>query len=145
MEVSGYHYYSTLRESVQVKSITSSDLPDTLGFIAREELEHKKALEKILREMESWREEGVLPREHRLYWESLAFRYVRSGGTFQTIGSGKDFLSRLLCLEQDTIIFFLQMKKFLPEKEAGIISGILEEEKEHLKKIASLSCLLNKV
>ncbi len=139
MEISSYHYYSALNESLQESPISSPDLPSALRCIGREELAHKKSLERILQEMENWRGEGILPREHKLYWKALAFRHVMNDKKVP-VASAKDILSGLLCFEQDTILFFLQLKKFLPEKEAKIINGIIEEEKKHLKTIASFSC-----
>ena len=43
-----------------------------------------------------------------------------------------------LGFEKDTLIFFYDLREMIPEKDQGIVTEIIREEKAHVRRIARL-------
>lgn len=140
IETNSYYYYSTLE-----KSINSSELSTTLRFLTSQELKHKKSLEEMLKRVEKLKIAESCSEEYELYLKALASKHIftnreKTESFFSHVSSKEDIFLPALGFEQDAILFFTKMKKFLPQ-ERKILGELIEEEKEHLKRIASLLSL----
>ncbi len=54
------------------------------------------------------------------------------------VQTAEDALRMALGFEKDTLIFFYDLRDMMPEKDQGIVSEIIREEKAHARRLARL-------
>lgn len=139
VETRGEVFYNRL-----VETAGDDKLKETFRFLANEESKHREIFRKLYErlgqvELPAWAEED----EYASY-----LRFLIDSHTLFRLGD-VDKISALACtreeaiqtamgFEKDTILFFTEMREFVPEGEKKHIQDCIEEERAHLRLLARL-------
>ena len=132
IEKNGKRFYEKLAELAEDEHAGKA-----LRHLAAAEEEHVKVFKDIFKGSCAYDPEGAYPEEYFSYMSSLASEYVftkegegeKAASTVETYRQGI-FLG--ISFEKDSILFYQEMKKFVPVAERGKIDILIENEKEHL-------------
>lgn len=139
VETRGEVFYNRL-----VETSTDEKLKETFRFLADEEVKHREIFRKLYErlgqvELPPWAEED----EYASYLTFLIdshtlFRLGDVDKIKEYTGSRKEAIETAMGFEKDTILFFTEMRDFVPEGEKKYIQDCIEEERAHLRLLASL-------
>ena len=138
IEKNGYDFYAEI-----AKNTDDEKLKELYGFLACEEKSHIDAFKDIFKGLCDYSPEGAYPDEYFSYMNALASDHVfTKEGKGVELAKGvenvKDGLAIAVSFEKDTVIFFEEMKKLVPENEKQVIDRLIDEEKKHLKKLIQI-------
>ncbi|MFC1703240.1 ferritin family protein [Candidatus Omnitrophota bacterium] len=138
IEKNGFAFFSEVK-----KKSRSFPVQELFGYLAGEEIKHQKTFEGMLKQTEASDPAEAYPGEFKLYLEALASQNVfTKDETIKQMAqktiSDQEAIQLGMGFEKDSIIFFSEIKKFVPEKEHALIDTVVEEEKEHLRKLVEL-------
>ncbi|MFA6635630.1 MAG: ferritin family protein [Candidatus Omnitrophota bacterium] len=132
IEKNGKRFYEKLAELAEDEHAEKA-----LRSLAAAEEDHVKVFRDIFKASCAYDPEGAYPEEYFSYMRSLASQYV-----FTKEGEGEKAASLLktysqgiflgISFEKDSILFYEEMKKFVPASEREKIDILIENEKEHL-------------
>ncbi|MEW6026428.1 MAG: ferritin family protein [Planctomycetota bacterium] len=135
-----YRHLETLVDEATTKEICLR--------LARQEHEHKLLFEKLLSDLVNSKSLQYnlkdLPQENLSYMKSLSesnvfARALDLDAISKKIKNTRDAITTALGFEKDTIVFFLQMKKFTrPEWGQAEINNLIEQEEEHIRILSGL-------
>ncbi|MDP2939680.1 MAG: ferritin family protein [Candidatus Omnitrophota bacterium] len=138
IEKNGLAFYNGIKE--RTKNFTTQEV---FGFLAKEEEKHKKTFEQLLEDVGDYQPVQSYPGEYELYLEALASENIfRKEADLKKIAkdinSDSQAIDMGIGFEKDSIIFYGEMKNFVPKEEGAIVDDVLLEEKEHLLKLFGL-------
>lgn len=115
-------------------------------FLATEEEKHVARVEKILSEVRKYEPSEAYPGEYFSYIKTLSEEHVftkkeKGSDIAKNIKTEKEAIDKGIEFEKSSILFYEAMKKVVLESEQKIIDKLIEEEKEHLKKLISLKTI----
>jgi len=135
IEENGRDFYTELAArtgDAEAKSVFS--------FLAGQEENHIATFNQIFKSTCDHNPEGAYNEEYFAYMNALASQYV-----FTREGAGGDIAAKVksteegldlgIKFERDSILFYQEMKNYVPEKDRKLIDGLIGEEKEHLNKL----------
>ncbi len=139
IEQRGKVFYTRLAETAQDPS-----LANTFRFLAGEEEKHWQVFHAIAQrvgdvELPAWATED----EYVDYLTALInshalFRLGDVETLRQFVGTREEALQTAMEFEKDTIVFFMEMREFVPEGEKATVQECVNEERRHLRLLASL-------
>jgi len=138
IEKNGLAFFNEIKG--KVRSFTAQETFDSL---AKQELEHQKAFEGMLQKVGDYQPAESYSGEYAMYLEALAGEniFTKDEG-IKNIAKGLNSDSEAIQIgigfEKDSIIFYNDMKKFVPSQDQGTVDRIIEEEKKHLAKLVQL-------
>ena len=112
-------------------------------FLSGEEEKHISAFEKILTSVQKYEPPEAYPGEYFAYMKAMAGDYIftqkdkgaqaakKTKSDKEAVGVGIDF-------EKNSILFYTEMKKVVPEYDRKTIDALISQEQEHLKKLTDL-------
>ena len=138
IEKNGMDYYFALAEK--------SDNPEMrliFEYLAREEEKHIDIFKKVSDDSCDYQPKEVYPDEYFAYLRALAGQYI-----FTKEKAGRDIASKVkdykegidlgIQFEKDSILFYEEMQKMVPEKDKSTVEKLILEEKKHLRKLCDL-------
>ncbi|MCK4261659.1 ferritin family protein [bacterium] len=112
------------------------------NYLADEELNHKRVFEDLLTKIEKYEPAESYPGEYfaylRAYVDNIIFNKEVQD---EELAEVKDTLSAVkfaVQRELDSILYYHEVKKFVPEGEHHLINKIVDEEREHFVKLLGL-------
>ncbi len=138
IEKNGREFYQSLANSSQNEKVRES-----CGYLAEEERKHVEDFEKLLPSLERYIPPESYPGEYESYVKALAEEHVFtddkvSKDMLRKASSDKEALQIAIGFEKDSILFFGEMRKFVPDKDQRIIEELIRQEREHLRKLSEL-------
>ena len=132
IEKNGRDFYNTLE-----KLTDNAQARAMLRHLSNAEDEHIKVFSGIFSGVCDYDPPGAYPEEYFQYLNSLASEYVFTkageGEKAATlVGTYTQGLDLGISLEKDSILFYQEMKKFVPGGELEKIDVLIANEKEHL-------------
>lgn len=138
VERNGKAFYGELKKLAE-----NTQTADVLGYLAEQEDRHIAVFQGIFDNTCDHKPEGVYPDEYFAYIRALAGQYV-----FTRKGMGKEIASGVgnikegvelgIRFEKDSILFYEEMKKYVPEKSGYVIEKLIAEEKGHLRELCDI-------
>jgi len=139
IETRGEVFYNRL-----VATTEDAKLKETFSFLAKEESKHREIFRKLYErvgqvELPAWAEEDEYVEYIRFLIDShTLFRLGDLDQLKQFVGSPEDAIEKAMGFEKDTILFFVEMHEFVPEGEKKYIKACIDEERSHLRLLASM-------
>ena len=124
--------------------IKNRQVKETFEFLAGEERKHRNSFREIQQRLGEFKPAyESYPGEYLNYVKALVeesiFTKERAGQLlvkkFKTAAAALD---TAIGLEKDSILFYNEMKNFVPESEHKPINEIIDQEKEHLRKLSEI-------
>ena len=138
IEKNGKEFYTRL------KALADNDeARGVFESLAKAEDRHIAVFRKIFDASCNYSPEGSFPDEYFSFMNSLASSYVftRADKAEELIESIKTFREAVelgIELEKDSILFYEEMKRSIPESSHETVDRIIDEEKQHFKKLCDL-------
>ena len=138
IEKNGRDFYSALAGKSKDPSVV-----EIFKYLSNDENQHIADFKKMFNSVCNYEPEGAYPEEYFAYMNTLAGQYV-----FTEEGKGKKMaeetksmdegINMAMALEKDSVLFYEEMKKNVPEKSIGFVDKIIGEEKKHITKLYEL-------
>jgi rubrerythrin len=138
IEKNGKDFYGNLSSLAEEEGAKKA-----LKGLAEAEEEHMKVFRDIFNGSCSYDPEGAYPDEYFLYMRNLASEYVftKEGEGEKAASLVKTYTEGLelgISFEKDSILFYQEMKKFVPPAERDKIDKLIACEKEHLNTLIEM-------
>jgi rubrerythrin len=138
IEKNGRDFYSGI-----AKSSVNPRAMEVFAYLSEEEEKHIERFEKILAGVKKYEPAEAYTDDYFAYLKALSDEYVftKEKKGLEMSGSVKTDLRAVemgIGFEKDSILFYHEMKNLVPEDETGVINKLINEEKEHLKKLERL-------
>ncbi|MCK4321950.1 ferritin family protein [candidate division WOR-3 bacterium] len=123
--------------------ITDDDeMRKTFNFLASEEARHKEIFEGLLSEVTKDTAFETYPDEYFNYLKTYVDNVIFTDKQFEEAMSDiKDTLSTIdfaIKRELDSILYYHEIKRFVPEKQHNLLDEIIEEERKHYTKLIDI-------
>ena len=123
--------------------ITDDDeIRKTFNFLASEEARHKEIFEGLLSEVTKDTAFETYPDEYFNYLKTYVDNVIFTDKQFEEAMSDiKDTLSAIdfaIKRELDSILYYHEIKRFVPEKQHNLLDEIIEEERKHYTKLIDI-------
>jgi rubrerythrin len=139
VETRGEVFYNRL-----VDTTTDPKLKDLFAFLAKEETKHREIFAKLYErvgqvELPAWAEEDEYVDYLKYLLDSHTLFRLGDVDHLKTfMGTSKEALETAMGFEKDTIMFFLEMREFVPDGEKKHIQACIDEERSHLRLLAGM-------
>lgn len=132
------------------KSAKSREVKDLFLQLAEEEKKHIKVFtgfKSLLPPDESLEGYDPFTGEASLYLNALADTevFTRPGGgkdLSRKVKDEKDALGFAIQMEKDSLLFYYELQKMVRDKDRAVLDSLVEQEKEHFRKLTALQKML---
>ncbi|MDH5362642.1 MAG: rubrerythrin [Aigarchaeota archaeon] len=143
IEENGESFYKTLAQSAE-----NADVRDVLEFLASEERKHIMVFRKLLDAVGEY-EPPVesYPGEYESYVKALVDGHIFTKDKVgelmaKKVSSEMEAVEAGISLEKDSIIFYNEMRNYVPKSEHSVIDKVIDQEKDHLKRLVNIKTKL---
>ena len=138
IEKNGRDFYNKVAASSNNK-----DVKKIFEHLSSQEERHIKIFEDMLFAVKKYEPVEAYTDEYFSYIKALSEEHVftkkgKGSEIVMTIKDEKQAIELGIGFEKDSILFYHEMKNFVPETERSIIENLLKEEQRHLKKLSLL-------
>lgn len=138
IEENGKDFYLELAKKASDRGVKKA-----LNYLAKAEDNHIGVFKKMFTASCDYSPEGAYPDEYFAYIRSLASNYIftqkdKGLEEAKNVASYDEGLDLGIQFEKDSILFYQEMMKFVPESEHSKIIALVNEEKKHLEKLIEL-------
>lgn len=137
IEENGERFYRTFAD--KLKGDREKQL---FGFLADEEKKHKDTFNTMLNRAESFTPPTSYPDEYFAYLQAYADNLIFTADSLEKeverIHSAKEACDFGIRRELDSILYYQEIKTFVPDKEKEKIDQIIAEERKHFLKFSQL-------
>lgn len=136
IEENGESFYRTVAESVE-----NANVRNVFEVLADEERKHMMTFKKLLDSVGEYKPPvESYPGEYESYVKALVdghiFTKQKVGKLMaKKISSEMEAVETGIGLEKDSIIFYNEMRNYVPKSEHSVIDNVIDQEKDHLKKL----------
>ena len=138
IEKNGTAFYQALADKTKNK-----DAKAIYDYLAGEEKKHLNAFQGMLDSVGKYQPPESYPGEYMLYLKSLVDSTVFTDLTTaqrkaEKTSSETEALDIGIQAEKDSILFYVEMQNLVSPPARRVVSGIIDEEKSHLKQLSEL-------
>jgi rubrerythrin len=137
IEENGYNFYATVTEKVREEKER-----EVFRFLADEEKKHLKTFTGMLEKIETFEPPTSYPDEYfaylRAYAENLIFTKDSLDREIENVRDARGACDFGMKRELDSILYYQEIKPFVPEKERNLIDTIVTEERKHFLALSDL-------
>ena len=137
IEENGQRFYRGFAQKLQ-----SEAEKEIFNYLADEEATHIKTFETMLKNIEKFEPPTSYPDEYfaylRAYADNLIFTKENLEKEAAKINTSKEAANFGIRRELDSILYYQEIKSFVPEKERDIIDNVISEERKHFIKLTDL-------
>jgi len=118
------------------------EIRETFRFLAQEEVKHERLFAKLLAQLTSYEPPEQFTEEYFGYLRAYVTDVVFTESRFDELVAGiTDPIAAVRFAkqrEQDTILFYLELRELIPTTERKVIDEIIQEERLHYFKLSRL-------
>lgn len=138
IEKNGRDFYNAL-----VEQFKNQKAKETFKYLAGEEEKHIAVFQNILDSVHKYEPPESYPGEYFAYMNALARDYVftqkdKGREIAKNVKGDKEAISLGIGFEKDSIIFYVGMKKVVPEYDHKIVDKLITQEQDHLRQMSEL-------
>lgn len=120
----------------------SEETKDLFSFLAEEEVEHKKTFKDLLSDIAAAGTPETYQGEYleyiHAYTENAIFTKEKFEERISQITETMPAIDFAIQQESDSILYYHEIKKFVPEKKHNLIEKIITEERQHFLKLTNI-------
>jgi len=124
------------------KKFDEKEICELFEFLADEEVKHAEIFGKMLSDIGQNELEQIYPQDYLSYLNSYVqhqiFAEKKLEQEIEKISSPWEALDFGISRELDTILYYQEIKKYLPEIQLNLVEKILGEERKHFMKLIEL-------
>jgi len=126
-----------------VNKFKEKNLQDIFNFLAEEDERHRKIFEEMLSKSEQYEMVDSYPGEYEAYLHAFADEHVFSKEKTGELMVNKaryvkEAIQFGIEVELDSINYYQEIKRFIPDYQKDIIEKIIEEERSHFLKLSNI-------
>jgi rubrerythrin len=125
-----------------VKVTDDPKMKDVFNHLAEEEVKHKRLFEGLAAKAEHYQPPETYPGEYcsyvRAYAEGIVFSPEKMEQELAKVGSADDAVEMGIQREIESILYYLEIKSFVPKNQWQDVDGIIEEERKHYLRLVDL-------
>jgi len=130
------------------KNISSYEIRETFLYLAEEEINHRKLYEELLKTVEDYQPKEIYPDEYFKYLRAYADQhiFVKKEEIEEKASKVKSEIEAIdigIGFEKDSILFYLEMRNLVSDREKAVIDKIIEEERKHYNKLVEVKKILS--
>ena len=135
IENEGIQFYKALSEKA-----TDTVLKETYDFLVKEEVKHKAIFEALVESIDVSGDSLDSSGEYHQYLRALVEEVVfeKDDKEISRLIDDAEVLQYAISQEQKSILFYLEMKQYVPERDRHTLDKIIEEERWHVVKLVDL-------
>jgi rubrerythrin len=122
--------------------VDDEEMKDTFNFLAGEEVKHKKIFERLLSEITADTSFEDFSDEYfdylRCYVDNVIFTDKQLEEAMSNVKDTFGAINFAIKRELDSILYYHEIKKFIPERQHSLIDEIIEEERKHYTKLTDI-------
>ena len=131
-----------------VKKFKEKHLQDIFNFLAEEDEKHRKIFEDMFSKSEQYEMVDSYPGEYEAYLHAFADEHVfskeKTGQLMaKKVKDVKEAIQFGIEVELDSINYYQEIKRFIPDYQKDTIEKIIEEERSHFLKLSDIKKTLN--
>lgn len=130
-----YRYAAGITKDEEAKKI--------FNYLADEEVNHKKLFEVLISKIEKYEPVESYPGEYfgylRAYADTIIFAKEALDKELSRVKDTSSATNFGMRRELDSILYYHEMKKFVPESQYALLDRIIDEEREHFSKLWELN------
>jgi rubrerythrin len=136
IEKNGEQFYRHMAQKFE-----EPEVKDLFSALANEEVKHKAIYEKMVSTIEEYEPFESYPEEYfnylRAYADTHIFTPKKLDEEMARINDATSALKFAIDRELDSILYYQEVKNFVPKNERNLIDKIIEEERRHFMKLSS--------
>lgn len=140
IEENGEKFYRYASQKME-----DTDLSDTFRYLADEEVKHRRIFEGLLSKVEKYEPPESYPGEYFAYLGAYTDNIVFIVSTDQELderlsrlGDAPSALDFAIQRELESILYYQEMKRFVPQHQHPSIEKIIDEERKHFFKLSDM-------
>jgi rubrerythrin len=141
IEENGEKFYRKMSQKLH-----DDKVKELFTFLANEEVKHRNTYEEMVSKIEKYEPFESFPGEYFAYLRAYADEKIFSPKKLdEKMTEVKDSLSAVefaMERELDSILYYQEMEKFVPENQRKSIEGIIEEERKHYVKLSEIKKII---
>jgi len=120
----------------------NEEVKKLFSFLADEEAKHKASFEQMQSQMEGYQPPEKFSGEYEgymnSYLENIIFPKENWEDNLRDIKDEKKAINFGIRIELDSILYYHEIKPFVPKQQLGAIDEIIEEERKHFLKLLDI-------
>jgi rubrerythrin len=137
IEENGFNFYKNFAETLKNEQERS-----VFGFLAEEELKHVNLFKKMLGDVGSTKPRLNYPDEYSAYLQAYADNLIFTESSLKKeIDKIKDVRAAVdfgMRRELDSILYYQEIKAFVPKDDTNLVDEIINEERKHFLKLSGM-------
>lgn len=138
IEENGEEFYRLMAQKLKKQKIK-----DTFNELADAEIKHRAVFENMLHLVDRFKPPESYPGEYYAYLKAYADGYIftkpKKGQLMANkIKTSREALEFALTVEIDSILYYLEARKLVPEGHREVIDNIIQEERNHYLKLSEM-------
>jgi rubrerythrin len=126
-----------------IKRFKEKTLDDIFNFLADEDGRHRKIFEEMLSQSEQYEMVDSYPGEYEAYLHAFADEHVfskeKTGRLMaKKVKDAKEAIQFGIEVELDSINYYQEIKRFIPDYQKDTIEKIIGEERSHFLKLSDI-------
>lgn len=144
IEENGINFYKEMAKKMEEKSTK-----ELFNFLSDQEIKHKDIFQDFLSSIEGFKPDESYTEEYFSYLKAYAddniFSKEKKGRMMASeINTPEEAIDVGIGIEKDSIHYYLELEKLVPEDKKKIIQKVIEEERKHYLKFRKLKNLMGK-
>jgi len=137
IEENGEKFYRHLSRTMK-----NTNVKNLLTYLADEEVKHRKIFEDMVSKIEKYEPPESYPDEYfaylRAYVDNIIFTEEKLEKELSKIKEVITAIEFGIRRELDSILYYQEMKNFVPEYQYNLIDEVIEEERKHFLKLSEI-------
>lgn len=138
IEEGGEKFYRAMAEKLD-----NAEVKTMFSALADEEIKHRKIYEAMVSKIEEYEPFESYPGEYfaylRAYADNIIFTPEKMEEEMRKITDAAGALKFAINRELDSILYYQEVKKLVPENQRELIDKIIDEERRHFVKLTKCS------
>lgn len=129
------------------KKSKKDNVKEVLMYLADGEVKHARIYKDLLKSVETYKPAEVYTEEYFQYLRAYADQHIFVKKTdiekkAAQLKSDKETIDVGLGAERDSILYYLEMRNFVPDNEKSIVEKIIDEERRHYTKLSEIKKII---
>lgn len=138
IERNGHRFYAELRERAE-----NDKVKELASYLAEQELQHIRDFEALKDRIGDFQPPWEsYPGEYEAYMRALAEGQIFNDPVGKKLLEGAttedEALFAAMGFEKDSIVFYSEMARLVPERERNVVEELARQEREHLMKLSRM-------
>ncbi len=126
-----------------VKKVKRKELKELFNFLADEEVKHRKIFEDMVSSIGKYQPQESYPGEYFAYLRAYADEHIFTKEKIgelmaNKIKNEKEAIKFAIDVEIDSILYYLEAKGLVPQKQRETIDKVIAEERRHYLKLLEI-------